>query len=306
MQVAKVVWTKRSQEERQVEPPPGEDALLAQLISRLSQLPLSLRWMIAAVLLVLMAVIDIGTGREVSFAVFYLVPVSFASALISRRTGVLFAVLSAVAGGYLEVTAGPDYSAAWIPYWNSIVRLTFFLLVNELIHQLRQAHIRQQALACQDALTGIANRRLFTEYVQRAVFMSERNGRPFTVAFLDLDQFKQVNDRFGHSEGDTVIRTAASLMEKGLRPTDLVARLGGDEFGILMTDTDVEQARVVLERVVGSIRDDIAERWGVGVTVGAVTFFDPPADVDQIVREADALMYRGKAEGRGRILQTRH
>jgi diguanylate cyclase (GGDEF)-like protein len=282
----------------------GDSGALTQLVDRIISLPSTVRWLIAALLLGLVVAIDLTTGREVSFSIFYLVPVSFAGAFVSRGAGAFFAVLSAVAWGYLELTTGPAYSANWIPYWNTAVRLAFFILVNELIHQLRKAHLHQQALASQDSLTGIANSRVFREYTQRAIFVSQRSGRPFTVAILDLDEFKQVNDSFGHAESDTVIRTTASLMEKALRPTDLVARLGGDEFGILMADTDDEQASVVLERVARNIREGVSERWGVDVTVGAVTFSDPPADVDQILREADVLMYRGKAGGRGRILQA--
>jgi len=249
-------------------------------------------------------VLDTATGSEISFSIFYLVPVSFAGAFISRRAGVVFAVLSAVTWGYLEVWTGRGYSAAWIPYWNSAVRLGFFLLVNELIERLRRAHARQRALAREDSLTGIANARVFEECAHRTIGQSRRSGRPFSIAYVDLDRFKQVNDRYGHSEGDELLRAVAQLIEGGVRSTDVVARLGGDEFGILMPDTEVRQARVALDRVAAAIADGAGGRWTVATTIGAVTFTEPPEDVDRAVREADALMYRGKAEGRGRVLQA--
>lgn len=108
----------------------------------------------------------------------------------------------------MELTTGPVYSADWIPYWNTIVRLAFFLIVTELICQLHRANFRLKALARQDPLTGIANVRVFKEYAQRAIFMSQRSGRPFTVAMLDLDEFKQVNDRFGHSSAARAVSGA--------------------------------------------------------------------------------------------------
>jgi diguanylate cyclase (GGDEF)-like protein len=276
--------------------PPGTRWLLS--------LSLPVRMALGIALLAGMAMLDAGTGSEISFSIFYLLPVSFAGAFISRRAGLVFAVVSAASWGYLEVATGPAFSAVWIPYWNSLVRLGFFVLVNELIARLRRAHARERALAREDSLTGIANTRVFDEQVQRAIATGRRSGRPFTLAYLDLDGFKQVNDRFGHSEGDRLLRSIAKLMSEGVRATDVVARLGGDEFGVLMPDTGAEQARISLSRLAEGIEKGMDDRWAVGATIGAVTFTRPPADVDSAVGEADALMYRGKGEGRGRILQA--
>lgn len=261
------------------------------------------RALVCALLLVCTAALDFASGTEVSFSIFYLVPVSFASAVISYQAGVLFAVLSAGAWGFIDVTS-ESYSAAWIPYWNTVVRLIFFQLVNELIKRLHQGYARQHNLAREDTLTGIANKRVFEEYCQRALGLSHRYGQPFTVAYIDLDRFKQVNDTFGHSEGDELLRRVAFIMSSGVRPTDVVARLGGDEFGILMSGTDFAQAHTLLQRIASLITEEIEPRWGVGVTVGAVTFTEAPADVGQVLSEADALMYQGKRDGRGCVRQS--
>lgn len=266
--------------------------------------PVAVRWLLGAALLACVAALDASTGNEISFSIFYLLPVSFAGALISRRAGIFFAVLSAALWGYIDVTIGRAFSAAWIPYWNSAVRLAFFVLVNELIQSLLQGHARQRALAREDPVTGIANARVFEEHALWAIALSRRSGRPFTLAYIDLDHFKQVNDKFGHSEGDRVLRTIAMTMEQGARSSDFVARLGGDEFGILMPDTDARQARPLLERIAASVADRAGARWGVGATFGAITFAEPPESVDRAVQEADALMYRGKAKGRNQILQA--
>jgi diguanylate cyclase (GGDEF)-like protein len=273
-------------------------------LGRILSTPVAVRWLLGAALLACVAGLDASTGNEISFSIFYLLPVSFAGALISRRAGVIFSVLSAVLWGYIDVAIGRAFSAAWIPYWNSAVRLAFFLLVNELIQRLLQAHVKQRALAREDPITGIANARVFAEHAQWAIALSRRSGRPFTLAYIDLDHFKQVNDKFGHSEGDRLLRTIALIMEHGARSSDFVARLGGDEFGILMPDTDAEQARALLERIAASVADRAGAHWGVGATFGAVTFTRPPESVDRALQEADALMYRGKANGRNLILQT--
>jgi diguanylate cyclase (GGDEF)-like protein len=249
------------------------------------------RSLVAVLLVGLIGALDWATGSEVSFSVFYLIPVAFAGGLISRRAGRIMALVSATVWGYLEATTGRPYSAEWIPIWNSMVRLTFFVLVNELIDRVRLAHSREQALSRTDAVTGIANGREFYEHAQRVIAQSRRDGRPFTLVYTDLDRFKQVNDDFGHSEN-------------GVRTTDVVARLGGDEFGILMPDAGEAEVRVSLERIAVSLAAAVGGRWSVGATFGAVTFREPPEDADRAVRLADALMYKGKAEGRGLVKQA--
>ena len=223
---------------------------------------------------------------------------------MSRSAGRITAVACAATWGYLDMRSGVGYSAAWIPWWNSSVRLAFFLIINELVSMLRVAHARERALARTDSLTGIANARVFEEHVSRAIAQGRRNGHLFTLAYLDLDEFKKVNDDLGHSEGDRVLQAVAATIERTLRTTDVAARLGGDEFGILMPETDGEQARKSLERVAASLAHEVEDRWGVGATFGSVTFTQLPDDADCALRQADALMYRGKVAGRGRILEA--
>jgi diguanylate cyclase (GGDEF)-like protein len=254
-------------------------------------------------LLVLVATLDTSTGVEISFSIFYLLPVVCAGAIISRQTGQFVAIVSAITWGYFEIK-GQTYSASWIPFWNAFVRFGFFILVNELVTALRQAYLRERQLSRTDGLTGIANTRVFDEHVERTISLSHRNGLPFTIAYIDLDKFKQVNDQFGHAEGDRLLQTVASHIDSCLRKTDTLARLGGDEFGILLPDTGLEQATTLLERIESVLASEVGSQWPVGATIGAVTFTDPPDNVNYAVFQADALMYKGKSEGRGRILQS--
>jgi diguanylate cyclase (GGDEF)-like protein len=265
-------------------------------------MPGAVRLGVAIALVAVVGLLDWVTGYEISLSIFYLIPVAVAGGLVSRRSGAFVAVLAAAAWGYLDLTAGHQYSAGWIPIWNSAVRLGFFLIVNELIIAARRAHMRERSLSRTDAVTGIANSRVFEERVNRAIAESRRHQRPFTIGYLDLDGFKQVNDELGHSEGDRVLGRVAALIEGAARATDTVARLGGDEFGIFMPETGVEQARPALERIAAAVAQETNGQRRVGATLGAVSFTEPPADVDCAVREADALMYKGKGEGRGRLL----
>lgn len=147
------------------------------------------------------------------------------------------AVASAAAWGYFDHASGHIHSAAWIPVWNSTARLAFFLSINALVERVRQAHQRELTFASTDSLTGIANGRVFKERVNQTITQIRRHQRPFTVAYIDLDRFKQVNDTFGHAEGDRLLRVVATSIQGHLRASDLLARLGGDEFGIFMPGT---------------------------------------------------------------------
>lgn len=273
-------------------------------ISRLQGRPVAIRVAITVAMVLLVAGLDLATGPEISFSVFYLLPVLFAGALVSRGTGNLTALACAGLWGYVEVQFGRGYSAAWIPWWNSVVRLAFFLMINELVCLQRVAHSRLMTLARTDPLTGIGNARFFREHLSRAIAQARRNGRRFTLTYLDLDRFKTVNDTLGHAEGDRVLQAVATTMVGHLRTTDVVARLGGDEFAILMLETDEDQARVSLERLAGCLAREVEERWGVGATFGSVTFCQWPEDAEGALYQADILMYEGKAAGRGQLLHT--
>lgn len=278
----------------------GAEGTLARL-GRALPAPPWVRFVIALGLLALVAWLDTVTGPEVSFSIFYLIPVVFATAVVSRRVGQAVAVVSAVAWGSVDLSTGTPYSAAWIPYWNSLVRLAFFLFIVQLLAGLLRAHARERLLSRTDSVTGIANARVFREHLERTIAQSRRSKRPFTVVFVDLDHFKRVNDSLGHSEGDRLLREVARTMVNTLRTTDLVARLGGDEFGILMPDTDAEQAGLSIGRVSGELGAAVRGRWPVGATFGAVTVVEPTLEAEATLHLADALMYEGKAAGRGRI-----
>ena len=218
-------------------PPNRADGAVSRWIEGIASMSPPIRFGLSVVLVVVVAALDALTGAEVSFSIFYLIPVAFAAGFLSRRSGWMIAALSAGIWGLLELTMGRRYTAAWIPYWNAAVRLGFFLLITELIDRLRSAHVRVREMSRTDSLTGIANARVFEEHVDGAIAQCRRSGRPFSITFVDLDRFKQVNDELGHSEGDRLLQAFAGLIADRLRTTDVVARLGGDEFGILMTDT---------------------------------------------------------------------
>jgi diguanylate cyclase (GGDEF)-like protein len=185
-----------------------------------------------------------------------------------------------------------------------LVRLGFFLVITFLLSELQIRLRREMDSARMDPLTGIANRRQFYELAQLQIARARRHGEAFTVAYVDIDGFKAVNDQLGHASGDRLLSLTGATIQANLRATDVVARMGGDEFAILLTHTEKESAEEALPRV-SSVLSGLAidGHWPVSFSIGAVTFLHPPSSVDEMIRTADDLMYEAKKGGKG---ITRH
>lgn len=259
------------------------------------------------VLVAAIGVADTLTGYEASSSLFYLLPVFQATWFGGKALGMESALVGALAWSAADHFSGHPYSSTWIPYWNAGIRLSIFLLVALLLGALREAYRREKTLARQDPVTGVANGRFFFEILRREIDRSTRYGRPITVAYMDLDNFKEVNDRFGHSKGDDVLRTVAQTASHRLRSVDTVARLGGDEFCLLLPETGPEQAPKVLESFRKRLLAVLGEAgWPVTVSVGAVTCAGIPVYPDELIGAADRVMYRVKREGKNGILCVRY
>lgn len=162
------------------------------------------------------------------------------------------------------------------------------------------AHRDLHRQARTDALTGLANRTAFAEALDRA---AEDPAARFSVAFLDLDDFKVVNDERGHAAGDDVLRTVASRLQAVVRADDLCARLGGDEFAVLLRDLDPGCVGALADRLVESVVEPVPVAGGpvrVGASVG-VAHRAPGEDAEQVVQHADVAMYAAKAAGRNGV-----
>ncbi|MEX0735542.1 MAG: EAL domain-containing protein [Steroidobacteraceae bacterium] len=158
-------------------------------------------------------------------------------------------------------------------------------------------------MAFHDPLTLLANRSLFRDRVEHAVAVSRRNGRGVAVMFVDLDNFKKINDSFGHAQGDRVLHKSAQRLVKATRNGDTVARLGGDEFAVLLENlTSKEQVIEIASRIVKSLQESLdlpGTDMRVAASVG-VAFATPDDGVEELMRNADVAMYSAKAQGKGR------
>jgi diguanylate cyclase (GGDEF)-like protein len=240
-------------------------------------------------------ILDFLTGYELAFSLFYVIPISLATWLLGQRHGITISLASALVWLGVDMASGHIYSNPFIPIWNTLIRLSFFVIIALLLSALKTAMEREKELAHTDYLTGAANSRLFFELVQMEIDRSQRYEHPFTLVYIDLDNFKTVNDQFGHPIGDRVLRTVVNYAKKNLRKIDVIARLGGDELALLLPQTNPESARVTLSKLQAGLLEEMQQnKWPITFSVGALTCSLPPPSSDELVRMADALMYSVK------------
>jgi diguanylate cyclase (GGDEF)-like protein len=253
-------------------------------------------------LVVAIAGLDYLSGPEFAFSIFYLPPIVLLTWYVGRVAGIFVALLSALCWISADLLSGHVYTNSVAPYWNTGVRLGFFVITLLLVGQLRKQLHRLRDLAFQDSLTGAANSRKFYLVAERECARARRSKKPMTLVYLDLDNFKTVNDTFGHPKGDELLEQVATTMQQHVRETDLVVRLGGDEFALFLPETNQEQAKGVLERVQTHLLKRMREQsYPVTFSIGAVTFLGPPTEVKDMVRQADELMYQVKGESKNAL-----
>ncbi|MCR4315989.1 MAG: GGDEF domain-containing protein [Planctomycetes bacterium] len=260
----------------------------------------SLTIIIAAALILTAGVgaLDHFTGFELSFSIFYLLPVVFVSWYVNRA-GYVIAIVCASVWLVVDQSSGHEYSHPLIPYWNSVVRMSFFLLISLLLQRIKAHVLKEETLARVDGLTGAMNSRAFLEAADRLVALSARSRKPFTLAYIDIDDFKKVNDTKGHSEGDRALKAVARTLMASVRGADISARLGGDEFAVFLPDTDTAEATVALDRIRENLTLSAKEgEWAIGFSIGAAVFKSPPAKIEEALKLADELMYAVKNSGK--------
>jgi len=256
----------------------------------------------SSLLIALVGLLDYGTGPEIGLSLFYLVPVSLAAWVGPRSIGMLAPFVAALAWLLAEQLGGRAYSSEWIVFWNGGIRAGFFLITALLLERLRDAHQRARMLSRTDQLTGLLNGRCFNEALAAEMSRARATARPFTLAYLDLDHFKEVNDRLGHLTGDAVLQEVARALRSAVRSADVVARMGGDEFAILLPGAGAAESIAIMKRMHAIALAAMGRHgWPVDFSAGAVTFTAAPTSVDEAIRLADDLSREIKQAGRGDI-----
>jgi len=215
----------------------------------------------------------------------FVLPTIFTASFYPRRAFVGYLAAQAASSAVLLFTSGVPGAPAG---WALVVGTTS--IVGVVVHLLQEA---LQKAAITDPLTGLANRRALEPMLTRELARCGRLGHPVSLAVMDLDHFKEVNDAFGHQYGDQVLVQTARAWSDELRSGDVLARAGGDEFVLLLPSTSASQARMVLER----LEQATSQRFSAGLATTVST-----CSVEDLLRQADGACYRAKQRGRGEIV----
>ncbi|MDY6970107.1 MAG: GGDEF domain-containing protein [Spirochaetota bacterium] len=216
--------------------------------------------------------------------------------------GIVLSIASAITWFIADLQTGHIYIHPIIPYWNTLMRFGFFLITTFLISNFKKAFDLEKKYSRIDNLTGIPNSRSFYEVVLKEIDISRRYKTYLSILYIDLDNFKLINDTQGHLEGDRLLRSVANHIKNNIRNMDSAARLGGDEFAVLLPHTEFGQAKTVAEKLRSALMDLMQQNdWSVTFSIGLASFIDPPLTVNEIIKKADDLMYSVKRNGKNNI-----
>ena len=194
------------------------------------------------------------TGPELALSLFYLFPISLAAWYSGKIPGIFMAFFCAFTWLVADLSMQKHFSSPLIPWINESLRLLVFLVVSLLISYMKQVINAHKKTAHTDALTGIPNRLSFIEYGEMEINKNRRSKRSISMIFLDVDNFKAVNDTWGHREGDILLTHVATTLTHVIRATDLAARFGGDEFAILLWRSGSENSYDVARKIKKQLR----------------------------------------------------
>ena len=252
--------------------------------------------------LILAGIVDYMSGVEIRAYPLYFLPVCLAAWCFTVvGSGVVVLAATAIWAAS-NIASGLQYSQSYILTVNTFAQFITFAVVATLLNYSRVLLDREKLLSNTDRTTGLLNSRGFYPLVAFAIASCKRRGVPLAFAYIDLDNFKCVNDKYGHQRGDVLLDDVAVLLRKTLRESDVVGRLGGDEFAVCLPDTEHAQAAHILERLRFAISEVFpSTECKVSASIGAVCWGIPPDDIEAMVSEADNAMYRVKAAGKNRV-----
>ncbi|WP_019612789.1 GGDEF domain-containing protein [Psychromonas ossibalaenae] len=259
-------------------------------------------WQLSCFMILVLAIVQFGVGVSINIAPIYIFPLLFNSWYGNKKGGIFLAVFSAILLSIVEVVLSKNsLSISELIFFTTPYLIAYPLLV-VLVTNFRTVHQVEITAADTDNLTGVHSVRSFYCELANEILRSKRYSHVFSLAYIDIDNFKKINDSLGHSEGDKLLIEVADCLRESLRATDVVARLGGDEYVCLLPETRQEEAKAAFVKVSDLLKEKMKKyQWAVSFSVGVVSFENVPDDIKEAIKIADKLMYSVKNNKKGNI-----
>lgn len=244
------------------------------------------------------------TPPDARLGILYTIPVL----LVTWTEGLLWGILFAAATTVLREAIAWEQMPPNTPMIWRVVTGTAYLAVLAVamagLQTLRRSQAQMARLIILDSLTNVLNARAFADRLGQELDRNRRYPRPLALMYMDLDNFKVINDTHGHQTGDAVLRLVADAMRSSVRQADVVGRLGGDEFAVLMPETDAPLADAAAKRLIAGLRNVFKGTPNVTASIGVVSCTATDASTDDLLRRADQAMYDAKKSGKDRVVQV--
>ena len=213
------------------------------------------------------------------------------------------ALISAATWLYADLSASHVYTSMTIMAWNAVVRLGYFVLHSLFLTKIIKLYEKAHRDSSTDWLTGAQNARFFYRMLEIEMSRAQRKNIPFSLAYIDLDNFKNVNDTLGHSTGDQLLKEFSEIVFQNMRTADVFARIGGDEFAILIPESTFQESDAVMARIrEKSLESFKIHHWPVTLSMGVITFSSFNRNSVEMIKLTDNLMYRVKKSGKNQII----
>ena len=244
-----------------------------------------------------------ATPPQVKLGLLYLVPLLMVTWYAGIWAGMVFTVVAMGLRMVIELQQQPGTTTT-VALLNQLSFAVVAGIAMLAYRRLRRSQEELARLATQDQLTMVLNARAFAERLSQELDRNRRYPRPLALLYMDLDNFKIINDTHGHQTGDAVLRLVADAMRSSVRQSDIVGRLGGDEFAVLMPETDAPLADAAAKRLASSLRNVFRGTPNVTASIGVVSCTATEASTDDLLRRADQAMYDAKKMGKDRVVQV--
>ena len=244
------------------------------------------------------------TPAGARLGILYIIPVLLVVWTEGLAWGIVFAAVTTV---LRETIAWVQMPPETPMIWRVVTGVAYLAVLGVAmagLQTLRRSQAAMARLIILDPLTNVLNARAFADRLGQELDRNRRYPRPLALMYMDLDNFKVINDTHGHQTGDAVLRLVADAMRSSVRQADVVGRLGGDEFAVLMPETDAALADAAAKRLIAGLRNVFKGTPNVTASIGVVSCTATDASTDDLLRRADQAMYDAKKSGKDRVVQV--